>query len=120
MPGWDFTTWTSRNRNGISGERFHGKEKNFADITFLDRTGAMACLLVASGCTEATNFREPMEPITYHIEVKTTEGGPESTFALSQNQMDKARQYTLCTNGNASTPKNIYIIARVYNVGTTS
>ena len=59
---------------------FEGDEYMNASFTLPDINGAFARFLLDEGCKEAQNWlkRRPV----YHLDVKSTEGGLESGFAL--------------------------------------
>ncbi|KAG4432653.1 hypothetical protein IFR05_011856 [Cadophora sp. M221] len=118
---WDATRhWTSRNRNHEYPQSpFADSEKDYADFTYPDNDGELTKLL--SNFLSLDVRKWSSNPPTYHLEVKSTSEGCNEPFYMSNNQMQKARIYTISDNG-ALIPKDVYAIVRVYSLeveGTT-
>ncbi|PVH86308.1 hypothetical protein DL98DRAFT_650337 [Cadophora sp. DSE1049] len=115
MNSWDATRhWTSRNRNNEYPQSpFVDSEKDYADFTYPDNDGELTKLL---GNFLSHDVRKwSSNPPTYHLEVKSTSEGCNEPFYMSNNQMQKARRYTISDDGGII-PKDVYAIIRVYSL----
>lgn len=80
--------WTSKRRNKIPYMElppFQGDENSNASFTLSDVHGKFAKFLLDEGCPDAEHWlkRRPV----YHLEVKSTEGGIESEFPFSDENV---------------------------------
>jgi hypothetical protein len=92
LPNWDYSCWTSRNRNEFGHPQFTELERDFADFTYIDTEKALTRLLIAGGYSRAEEWLSTSErPITYHLEVKSTNEACEEPFFMSNNQVDMVR-----------------------------
>jgi hypothetical protein len=113
-PHFTDDNWTSNYRSRATNNRFHDLERDYADFTFQDTNGGkMAEYLCSCGFPDAENWKQHRP--TYHLEVKTTLGRRDEIFFMSNNQVNKARQYSLKMSSNAL-PKDIYIVIRVFDL----
>jgi hypothetical protein len=104
--------WTSNYRSRALDRRFSGREKDYADFTFRDTSeGKLAGYLCSCGFADAENWKQHRP--TYHLEVKTTTRSRDDIFFMSNNQVNKARRYTLKTD---VIPNDIYIVIRVFDL----
>ncbi|RKK68400.1 hypothetical protein BFJ69_g13644 [Fusarium oxysporum] len=87
---WTYENWTSKLRVEAGHPRFTEREKDFSDFTYQDRFGQMKGLLREAGI-DATD--EWSHNTKFHLEVKTTLGPCSEPCFVSQNQLDKMRQY---------------------------
>jgi hypothetical protein len=111
-PSFAEENWTSNYRSRALDSRFSGMEKDYADFTFRDTSeGKLAEYLCSCGFADAENWKQHRP--TYHLEVKTTTGSRDDIFFMSNNQVNKARRYTLKT---AVIPNDIYIVIRVFDL----
>ncbi|KAH6668745.1 hypothetical protein B0J14DRAFT_518033 [Halenospora varia] len=113
---WDPTRhWTSRNRNYLYPQsRFTDSEKKYADFTYLDTNEDLTKLLVKFGFLRNVQGWSSSPP-TYHLEVKSTSESYNEPFYMSNNQVDKARDWTISWDSNL-VPKDVYVVIRVFNL----
>ncbi|KAF8854837.1 hypothetical protein BDZ45DRAFT_693078 [Acephala macrosclerotiorum] len=113
--GWDPTChWTSRNRNHVyPNSPFRGSEKKYADFTYPDTNGDLTKLLTKFFLRDVQTWSS--NPPTYHLEVKSTSESCNEPFYMSNNQVDKAREWTISWD-NYIVPENVYVVIRVYNL----
>jgi Domain of unknown function (DUF3883) len=83
------------------------------DIVYEDSAGILTSLLCQKGYLERSKWDG--RSLTYYIEVKTTIGRCETPFYCSQNQFDMMEKMQLVENVSDC----VYLIARVFNVGTS-
>ncbi|KXX82783.1 hypothetical protein MMYC01_200766 [Madurella mycetomatis] len=103
---WTFKSWTSNMRSEAGHPPFTGRQKDFADFTYCDRFGHMRKALQEAGVKLNPQWSNNTE---FHLEVKATLGRCADAFYVSQNQVDKMRQFD-------RDPNNAYIILRVFGV----
>jgi hypothetical protein len=84
-----------------------------ADIVYQDCNSILTNILVAKGYLEQSSW-EGCSP-RYYIEVKTTIGMLEAPFFCSQKQFDMMERMQL----NEESSENIYLVARVFTLGTS-
>ncbi|KAK2686428.1 hypothetical protein QWA68_014817 [Fusarium oxysporum] len=107
---WSFENWTSKLRVENGYQPFTLPEGQFADFTYLDRSGDMRAFLQVAGVELNPEWSRST---TYHVEVKTTTVDDKEPFFVSQNQVNMMRSY-------ANDPNNAYIIMRVSQVNNES
>ena len=88
-----------------------GKEKDFADFEFTDTNNKLGEYfeLKVSGFVLPRNARG----ITYHLEVKTTMGGPRTPVKLSNNQISMAKRNSRRLMSHQT---DTYVLVRVYDL----
>ncbi|EWG44919.1 hypothetical protein FVEG_15755 [Fusarium verticillioides 7600] len=103
---WTYENWTSKLRVEAGHPRFTEREKDFSDFTYQDRFGQMKILLQEAGVDVVAGWSHDT---TFHLEVKATLGPCSEPCFVSQNQLDKMRQY----EGDLA---NVYILIRVFQM----
>ncbi|RYO93890.1 hypothetical protein DL762_000845 [Monosporascus cannonballus] len=103
---WTFESWTSDMRGDAGHPRFEGCQGDFADFTYLDRSGHMREALREAGVEPNAEWSNDTK---FHLEVKATLGHCAEAFFVSQNQLDKMREF----DGD---PNNAYVLLRVFNL----
>ncbi|SCV58621.1 uncharacterized protein FFB14_15750 [Fusarium fujikuroi] len=103
---WTYENWTSKLRVDAGHPRFAEREKDFSDFTYKDRFGQMKSLLREAGVDVAAGWSHDTK---FHLEVKATLGSCSEPCFVSQNQLDKMRQY----EGDLG---NVYILIRVFQM----
>ncbi|RYP88497.1 hypothetical protein DL769_000264 [Monosporascus sp. CRB-8-3] len=103
---WTFESWTSDMRGEAGHPRFKGRQRDFSDFTYLDRFGHMREALRRVGVEPNAEWSNNTK---FHLEVKATLGHCAEAFFVSQNQLDKMREF----NGD---PNNAYVLLRVFNM----
>jgi len=126
--------WTSSLRNCIPNMgKFTGRDMDHTDFTFPDKGGKWTRFLMGQGVPGAGSWQS--NPPRYHLEVKTTTGGRQSSFHMSDNELQmlttpswnlqyvsnrakilQARSYTI-KRGNPRV-NDVNILAQVYNAGS--
>lgn len=138
LPNWDYSCWTTKNRNELGHPPFTWLERDFADFTYMDTERALTRLLIAGGYSRAEEWLcNSEQPIKYHLKVKSTYEACEEPFFNSNNQVDMVRLmlagprkcwisfadqetgrgFTLPRN---ACPSDVYIVLRVYNLNQPS
>ncbi|KAL2408478.1 hypothetical protein ABEF93_003919 [Exophiala dermatitidis] len=114
------THWTSplRTRDGykpfVTILNSEGKAKIYASFT-LEDTSKLFTRYLAQNYPEAAKW--VIKPPVYHLDVKTTTGGLNSEFSLSNAQVKMARTYSISTGEGTGIPANVYFLVRVFHVG---
>ncbi|KAF5550145.1 hypothetical protein FPHYL_9467 [Fusarium phyllophilum] len=103
---WTYENWTSKLRVEAGHPRFTEREKDFSDFTYQDRFGQMKVLLQEAGVDVVAGWSHDT---TFHLEVKATLGPCSEPCFVSQNQLDKMRQYEEDLG-------NVYILIRVFQM----
>ncbi|KAK7728665.1 hypothetical protein SLS63_006526 [Diaporthe eres] len=103
---WSFECWTSRLRSEAGHRRFQGRERDFSDFTYVDAFGQMRTTLQDAGVDPNAAWSNATK---FHLEVKSTLGSCAEPMFVSQNQVDKMREF----NGTAD---NAYILIRVFDL----
>ncbi|KAF5723298.1 hypothetical protein FMUND_1932 [Fusarium mundagurra] len=103
---WTYENWTSKLRVEAGHPRFTEREKDFSDFTYQDNFGQMKVLLQEAGVDVVAGWSHDT---TFHLEVKATLGPCSEPCFVSQNQLDKMRQY----EGDLG---NVYILVRVFQM----
>ncbi|RKL19789.1 hypothetical protein BFJ68_g3268 [Fusarium oxysporum] len=103
---WTYENWTSKLRVEAGHPRFTGREKDFSDFTYQDRFGQMKGVLREAGMDVIVEWTHNTK---FHLEVKATLGPCSEPCFVSQNQLDKMRQY----EGDLG---NVYILIRVFQL----
>ncbi|KAG8157080.1 hypothetical protein KVR01_013070 [Diaporthe batatas] len=103
---WTSESWTSRLRSEAGHPRFQGLERDFSDFTYVDASGQMRALLSDVGIEPHAAWSNATK---FHLEVKSTLGSCAEPIFVSQNQVDKMREFH-------GTAKDAYILLRVFNV----
>lgn len=82
---------------------------------FEDPDGAFTALLVNESYLAAREWLA--RPPTYHIDVRATRRGLHTEFDLGDRELGKAKRYTVMRKGpEDETPRDVYLIARVYEL----
>ncbi|GAB1311860.1 hypothetical protein MFIFM68171_02070 [Madurella fahalii] len=103
---WIFECWTSRMRSEAGHPRFQGHERDFSDFTYVDASGRMRAVLRNAGIEPNAAWSDAT---MFHLEVKSTLGPCAEPMFVSQNQVDKMREF----DGSAD---NAYILLRVFDL----
>ncbi|KAI3575020.1 hypothetical protein IWW34DRAFT_883376 [Fusarium oxysporum f. sp. albedinis] len=103
---WTYENWTSKLRVEAGHPRFTEREKDFSDFTYQDRFGQMKGVLREAGMDVIVEWTHNTK---FHLEVKATLGPCSEPCFVSQNQLDKMRQY----EGDLG---NVYILIRVFQL----
>ncbi|KAJ4030372.1 hypothetical protein NW753_013911 [Fusarium oxysporum] len=103
---WTYENWTSKFRVEAGHPRFTEREKDFSDFTYQDRFGQMKGVLREAGMDVIVEWTHDTK---FHLEVKATLGPCSEPCFVSQNQLDKMRQY----EGDLG---NVYILIRVFQL----
>ncbi|KAL2419264.1 hypothetical protein ABEF95_003141 [Exophiala dermatitidis] len=91
-----------------------GKAKIYASFT-LEDTSKLFTRYLAQNYPEAAKW--VIKPPVYHLDVKTTTGGLNSEFLLSNAQVKMARTYSISKGEDTGIPANVYFLVRVFHVG---
>jgi hypothetical protein len=99
LPDWSESNWTSKSRVEARRSQFDGAEADFADFTYKDITGSLTRIFLDQGITAADAWLRDLDnPITYHLEVKSTVGDCSEPFYMSNNQVEKVRLTSQLSN----------------------
>jgi hypothetical protein len=104
--------WVAVHESYRDLSRWPGSETS--DIVYEDDSSILTQLLIEKGYLRGSIWRG-CSP-TYYIEVKTTPGSLNTQFYCSQHQYDLMEEMKLNEAGVAN---RIYLIARVYALGTS-
>lgn len=89
-------------------------EDDASDFTYFDKDKRLLSWLLSKDVAIAEIWQK--EPLTFHIEVKSTTKSYDEVFHLSRLQKMKAERLTAPSDG--STPKGIFLIFRLYDLST--
>ncbi|KAK3385925.1 hypothetical protein B0H63DRAFT_560413 [Podospora didyma] len=103
---WTFECWTSRMRSEAGHPRFQGRERDFSDFTYVDASGRMRAMLRDAGIEPNAAWSDATK---FHLEVKSTLVPCAEPMFVSQNQVDKMREFD-------GTADNAYILLRVFDL----
>ncbi|OQV07282.1 hypothetical protein CLAIMM_11737 [Cladophialophora immunda] len=122
LPGFSRENWQSTIRSYVTSHPeystlhpWNGIET--ADITYADHDSTLTNLLIDKGYLASDTWAGAR--LQYYIEVKTTTGACETPFYMSKRQYKMMQMYTN-SNANSRRTENIYVIFRVFNLGTDS
>ncbi|KPM41940.1 hypothetical protein AK830_g4632 [Neonectria ditissima] len=103
---WSYENWTSKLRVEDGHAPFTQFEGEFADFTYVDRSGQMKAFFLGAGVSLDAGWCNGTK---YHLEVKTTTSSSNEPFFVSQNQVDMMQKFE-------NDPGNAYILLRVFNI----
>ncbi|EXJ66909.1 uncharacterized protein A1O5_10104 [Cladophialophora psammophila CBS 110553] len=107
-----YTQWTSQHRHWAGYAPFETGKQSMTTFTFSDGS-AMTEFLIQSGSGWRRNGNYPC----YHILVKTTNGGQDSSFTMSAEEMEMIRRHRVPEDKR---PSQVMILARVFDMQSTA
>ncbi|OGM49543.1 hypothetical protein ABOM_001651 [Aspergillus bombycis] len=122
LPGFSRENWQSAIRQYIQLHEDYidlqpwcGRET--ADLVYTDSEGILTSFLIAKGylSSELWAGKRPR----FYLEVKSTTSSCETAFYMSKYQYERMQSFSEGASGSRGS-ENIYIIFRVFNIGTNS
>ncbi|KIX07808.1 uncharacterized protein Z518_02462 [Rhinocladiella mackenziei CBS 650.93] len=107
-----YAQWTSQYRHLAGYSPFETEKRSMATFTLYDGS-AMTEFLIQSGSGWRWNGNYPL----YHILVKTTNGGQESPFTMSTEEMEMIRTHRVPEDKR---PSQVLILVRVFDMRSTA
>jgi len=116
------SNWNSQRRTRADFPLLSSPKHDESTFSFADVTGTFTKLLLASSPDFAGSAMKEWidKSLIYHLDVKTTRGGLQEEFAVSDAMVKRAREWSIMVQqmkgdvGEA--PKDVYVLVRVYDM----